>query len=143
MADGLTHLFFDDEEIAISRIRKDYPNARIARQQDAHQRAAMSYFDIPTPPQPLRLALKGTPFQMQVWKALLGVAAGQRSTYKALAEQLGRGKAYRAVGTAVGRNPVAFIVPCHRILASDGGMGGYYWGLETKRELLDWEANRF
>lgn len=89
-----------------------------------------------------RLHLIGAPFQLQVWEALLRIAPGEVSTYGTLAAHLGRPRAARAVGTAVGRNPVAWLIPCHRVLRETGGLGGYHWGLPVKRAMLAWEGAR-
>lgn len=85
------------------------------------------------------LHLYGTDFQIEVWRALLDVPFGETSTYSDIAKAIDNSRALRAVGTAIGRNPVAILVPCHRILRSDGGIGGYYWGIEKKKILLEWE----
>ena len=85
------------------------------------------------------LLLVGTPFQGQVWKALLNLTPGSTSTYKNIAQSIGSPQAVRAVGTAIGRNPVSVHVPCHRVIRTDGGMGGYRWGLDVKQKLLDEE----
>jgi AraC family transcriptional regulator, regulatory protein of adaptative response / methylated-DNA-[protein]-cysteine methyltransferase len=89
-----------------------------------------------------RLALIGAPFQIKVWEALLRVPSGQVTTYGALASAIGAPKAARAVGTAVGRNPVSWLVPCHRALREGGALGGYHWGLDVKRAMLAWESAR-
>jgi len=86
------------------------------------------------------LALKGTDFQKQVWRALLDVPCGHTTTYGEVASRLGRPKAHRAVGAAVGANPVCLLIPCHRVLPASGGVGGYRWGADRKRALLDAEA---
>lgn len=139
---GITHMLLDEAEAAKARVQKTHPQAALVAQGDAHHGAALSYFSDPTRPQHIWLALKGTPFQLKVWQALLDVPLGQTSSYGALANAIGKPKAARAIGAAVGKNPVTFIVPCHRILAGDGSLGGYYWGLETKQAMLDWEAAR-
>jgi AraC family transcriptional regulator of adaptative response/methylated-DNA-[protein]-cysteine methyltransferase len=90
----------------------------------------------------LPLDLRGTPFQQQVWRALQEIPAGSTMTYAALARQIGSPRAVRAVGTACGQNPIAIAVPCHRVLRSDGSLGGYRWGLERKQALLDRERAR-
>ena len=87
----------------------------------------------------LHFHLMGTPFQLDVWKALLNIPFGGTTTYGALAAEIGRPKAFRAVGSAVGDNPIFFAVPCHRVLPASGGVGNYYWGPEIKKALLDWE----
>jgi AraC family transcriptional regulator of adaptative response/methylated-DNA-[protein]-cysteine methyltransferase len=90
----------------------------------------------------LPLHLLGTPWQIKVWEALLGIPEGRFSTYGAIARQLGNASASRAVGAAVGRNPISWLIPCHRVLASDGKLHGYHWGLERKRAMLALEAAR-
>lgn len=89
-----------------------------------------------------RLYLMGAPFQIKVWEALLRIPSGQVTTYSELARVTGHPQAVRAVGTAVGRNPVSFLIPCHRALRKSGGLGGYHWGLPVKRAMLAWEAAR-
>ena len=89
-----------------------------------------------------RLHLIGAPFQLKVWEALLQVPSGHVTTYSELAGAVGHPTAQRAVGTAVGRNPISFLVPCHRALRKSGGLGGYHWGLPVKRAILAWESAR-
>ena len=88
------------------------------------------------------LYLIGAPFQIKVWEALLRIPSGRVTTYSELAEAVGHPKAVRAVGTAVGRNPISLLIPCHRALRKSGGLGGYHWGLPVKRAILAWEAAR-
>ena len=88
------------------------------------------------------LYLIGAPFQIKVWEALLRIPTGHVTTYSDIASAIGNPAAVRAVGTAVGRNPISFLIPCHRALRKDGGLGGYHWGLGTKRSILAWEAAR-
>jgi len=87
-----------------------------------------------------RLHLIGAPFQIKVWEALLRIPSGQVTTYSEIARVIGRPTASRAVGTAVGRNPISWLIPCHRALRKSGGLGGYHWGLPVKRAMLAWEA---
>lgn len=87
-----------------------------------------------------RLHMIGAPFQIKVWEALLQVPSGHVTTYSEIAGAIGHPRAVRAVGTAVGRNPVSFLIPCHRALRKSGGLGGYHWGLPVKRAMLAWEA---
>lgn len=89
-----------------------------------------------------RLHLIGAPFQIKVWEALLAVPSGHVTTYGDIARAVGHPGAARAVGTAVGRNPIAWLIPCHRALRIGGGLGGYHWGLPVKRAMLAWEAAR-
>lgn len=88
------------------------------------------------------LYLIGAPFQIKVWEALLAIPSGHVTTYSDIAKAIGHPKAVRAVGTAVGRNPISLLIPCHRALRKSGGLGGYHWGLPVKRGILAWEAAR-
>ncbi|MBW6507007.1 MAG: bifunctional helix-turn-helix domain-containing protein/methylated-DNA--[protein]-cysteine S-methyltransferase [Rhodobacteraceae bacterium] len=88
------------------------------------------------------LHLIGAPFQIKVWEALLAIPSGQVTTYGDIAGAIGAPRAVRAVGTAVGRNPLAFVIPCHRALRKSGALGGYHWGLPVKRAMLAWESAR-
>jgi AraC family transcriptional regulator of adaptative response/methylated-DNA-[protein]-cysteine methyltransferase len=89
---------------------------------------------------PLKVVFIGTDFEIRVWETLLRIPLGRASTYSDIAIHLGKPKAARAVGAAVGRNPVSFVVPCHRVLGKSGGLCGYHWGLTRKRAILGWEA---
>ncbi len=92
--------------------------------------------------EPAPLYLIGAPFQIKVWEALLQVPTGHVTTYSEIAETIGSPKAVRAVGTAVGRNPISWLIPCHRALRKSGALGGYHWGLDRKRAMLAWETAR-
>ena len=89
-----------------------------------------------------QLHMIGAPFQIKVWEALLQIPSGQVTTYSEIAHAIGNPKAVRAVGTAVGRNPVSWLIPCHRALRKSGGLGGYHWGLPIKRAMLAFETAR-
>ena len=89
-----------------------------------------------------QLHLIGAPFQIKVWEALLSIPSGHVTTYSDIAQAIGNPRAVRAVGTAVGRNPVSWLIPCHRALRKSGGLGGYHWGLGVKRAMLAWEGAR-
>jgi len=88
------------------------------------------------------LYVRGTPFQVQVWRALLEIPAGEVSTYSEIATAIGRPTATRAVASAVGDNPIAWLIPCHRVIRKGGYLGGYRWGLPRKKVMLAWEASR-
>ena len=88
------------------------------------------------------LAPLGGPFQIKVWEALMAIPSGHVTTYSEIARRAGNPKAVRAVGTAVGRNPISWLIPCHRAMRRDGGLGGYHWGLPIKRAMMAWEAAR-
>ncbi len=89
-----------------------------------------------------KLHLMGAPFQIKVWEALLSIPSGHVTTYSEIAEAIGNPRAVRAVGTAVGKNPISWLIPCHRALRKSGGLGGYHWGLPVKRAMLAWESAR-
>jgi AraC family transcriptional regulator of adaptative response/methylated-DNA-[protein]-cysteine methyltransferase len=89
-----------------------------------------------------KLHLIGAPFQVKVWEALLEIPSGHVTTYSEIASAIGNPRAVRAVGTAVGRNPISWLIPCHRALRKSGGLGGYHWGLPVKRAMLAWESAR-
>jgi len=89
---------------------------------------------------PLRVVLIGTDFELRVWETLLGIPMGGAKTYSDIAAMLGKPSAARAVGAAVGKNPISFVVPCHRALGKSGDLTGYHWGLTRKRAILGWEA---
>ncbi|MDO7559266.1 MAG: methylated-DNA--[protein]-cysteine S-methyltransferase, partial [Paracoccaceae bacterium] len=91
---------------------------------------------------PTRLHVIGAPFQIKVWEALLNIPSGQVTNYSEIARKIGHPKAMRAVGTAVGRNPISWLIPCHRAMRKSGGLGGYHWGLPVKRAMLAYEAAR-
>ncbi|MFQ3183514.1 MAG: AraC family transcriptional regulator of adaptative response [Octadecabacter sp.] len=86
--------------------------------------------------------LIGAPFQLKVWEALLSIPSGHVTSYSEIAQSIGIPRAMRAVGTAVGRNPISWLIPCHRALRKSGALGGYHWGLPVKRALLAWESAR-
>jgi methylated-DNA-[protein]-cysteine S-methyltransferase len=115
--------------------RADEPFAEVRAQLSQYFDGDRQCFDVP-------LALTGTPFQRRVWQALQRIPYGETTTYAELARRVGRPSASRAVGLANGRNPVAVIVPCHRVIGSDGSLTGYGGGLERKRLLLELEAGR-
>ena len=94
------------------------------------------------PDRPLRIIMIGTDFEVRVWETLLGIPMGKCSTYSDIASKIGKPKASRAVGAAVGKNPMSFVVPCHRVLGRSGDITGYHWGLTRKRAMLGWEAGQ-
>ena len=92
--------------------------------------------------EPLRVVMIGTDFQVRVWQALLRIPMGTARSYSSLAQEIGKPAASRAVGAAVGANPVSFVIPCHRALGKSGALTGYHWGLTRKRAILGWEAGQ-
>jgi methylated-DNA-[protein]-cysteine S-methyltransferase len=134
--DGLRGLYLPDPRYAPPEIgrRADHPVLAAAREQlSAYFAGALERFDLP-------LAAEGTPFQLHVWEALRAIDYGETISYRELAERIGDPRAVRAVGLANGRNPLAIVVPCHRVIGADGSLVGYGGGLERKRWLLEHEA---
>jgi AraC family transcriptional regulator of adaptative response/methylated-DNA-[protein]-cysteine methyltransferase len=136
-------LFGYTEKAMLAELRDEFPAARIDRD-DAAGKAAFDALEAMLagrePPKSLRLDLRGTPFQIRVWTALQAIPAGETRSYQQIAQSLGAPKASRAVGSACGNNIIGVLVPCHRALRSDGGLGGYRWGLERKEKLLTGEG---
>lgn len=133
--------FLDDKgEHLEPSLERDWPSARLVRANRQAGRLADTIFSDETRGVPVHI--QGTNFQIQVWRALLRLPPGVCTTYGDLAKVIGRPGAGRAVGSAVGANPVAFLIPCHRVLRSDGGLGGYRWRPERKEAILAWEDAR-
>ena len=133
--------FSDDKQIAFSELEKRFPNAGFIHQMDDIQQIGLQFFTqdwrkIHT----IKLHLKGTDFQLKIWEALLKIPLGNLTTYGQIAEIIQNPKAARAVGTAIGSNPIAFLIPCHRVIQSSGVFGGYMWGTTRKTAILGWEA---
>ena len=141
---GVCGLAFGDEgeEAAmLADMQARWPKATYVAAPERTAKFARQIFQ-PKPDQDLRLHLLGTKWQIQVWQALLAIPDGKLSTYGAIAAHLGKETASRAVGAAVGRNPISWIVPCHRVLGSTGALTGYHWGVVRKRAMLAVEAAR-
>ncbi len=141
---GICYIAFeDDEHKALSDLRDKFPAALLKREMDLLQQNALQIFesDWTNLPQ-IKLHLKGTPFQLKVWESLLKIPMGKLCTYGKVASQIGAPKASRAVGTAIGSNPVAFLIPCHRVIQSSGVFGGYMWGSTRKTAIIGWEAGK-
>lgn len=126
-------------EDAMADLLGRWPNARFVEDPTALREQADAAFPA-SGEATAKLFLIGAPFQIKVWEALLHVPTGHVTTYSDIARVIGRPKAVRAVGTAVGRNPISWLIPCHRALRKSGGLGGYHWGLSVKRTMLAWEA---
>lgn len=144
---GLAGLAFADEADgmdAFEDMSSRWPNADYVEDREATASYAQRIFDPKRwdPREPLRIVLIGSDFQVRVWEALLRIPLGCAVTYSSIAERLGQPTASRAVGAAVGRNPISFVVPCHRALGKSGALTGYHWGLTRKRAMLGWEAGK-
>jgi len=139
---GICYMAFaDDETKTFAELKKLYPNAAYHQVVDMIQQNALYIFTKDwNKLNEIKLHVKGSGFQLKVWEALLKVPVGQLTTYGSLAAQLDKPLASRAVGTAVGDNPVAFIIPCHRVIQSTGAFGNYHWGSTRKTAMIGWEA---
>ena len=134
--------FADEESDALQQLQQTFPNAAFKQITDTLQQQALCIFMHHdwTHLHKIKLHLKATPFQLKVWETLLKIPIGGLSTYSAIAKQIHIPNATRAVGTAVGSNPVAFLIPCHRVIQSSGVLGGYHWGGTRKASIIGWEA---
>lgn len=144
---GVCHLQFlagTDAATAVAELRQSWPQADWREDPAATQpvcdRLVPPLYPVPQPP--LTLRVKGTNFQIQVWRSLLRLPLGGLVTYQDVANQIGRPTATRAVANAIGQNPVAYLIPCHRVIRASGALGGYRWGLSQKAALLGWEASQ-
>ncbi|MBW9117090.1 bifunctional helix-turn-helix domain-containing protein/methylated-DNA--[protein]-cysteine S-methyltransferase [Rhizobium cauense] len=139
---GLAFSDIGDESACLEDMTCRWPNANYVEDAEATAPYAVRIFEPGrwTGDQPLRVVLIGTDFQVQVWESLLKIPFGKAVTYSDIANDIGRPKAMRAVGAAVGANPISFVVPCHRALGKGGALTGYHWGLTRKRAMLGWEA---
>lgn len=138
---GICHLAFaDDKSDALIVLQKKFPNAGYSEATDSFQTDALNAFTNGTSADAIKLHLKGTTFQLKVWEALLNIPIGNLITYGGIAQMVNSPKASRAVGSAVGDNPVAFIIPCHRVIQSTGVMGNYHWGSSRKAAMIGWES---
>jgi AraC family transcriptional regulator of adaptative response/methylated-DNA-[protein]-cysteine methyltransferase len=142
---GLSGLALADagkERAALRDMRARWPKAKYVEDFAATASTARRIFDAALwrEDQPLRVVLIGTDFEVRVWEKLLSVPMGKLTTYSDLAARAGAPKAARAVGAAVGKNPICFVVPCHRVVGKSGELTGYHWGLTRKRAMLGWEA---
>jgi len=144
---GLAGLALADvgkERAALADMRSRWPKAKYIEDAAATAPLAKRIFDRAQwkPEQPLRVVLIGTDWEVRVWEALLRIPMGRLATYSAIAGKIRAPAAARAVGTAVGKNPLSFVVPCHRVVGKSGELTGYHWGLTRKRAMLGWEAGQ-
>lgn len=139
---GVCYMAFnDDEAIALNELKAKFPKATFQRKLDLMQQNSLFIFQNDWNKLPeIKLHLKGTDFQLKVWETLLKIPIGNLSTYGNIAEQIGNPNSSRAVGTAIGSNPVAFLIPCHRVIQSSGNIGGYMWGNTRKTAIIGWEG---
>lgn len=137
---GICFMSFD-EKGAFDQLREQFPNATITQQANVLQQKAVQVFTgDPDHLEEVKLHLKGTPFQLKVWNALLRIPSGNLSSYGKLAADFDQPSASRAVGSAIGKNPIAWLIPCHRVIQASGRFGGYRWGAHRKAAMIGWEA---
>jgi AraC family transcriptional regulator of adaptative response/methylated-DNA-[protein]-cysteine methyltransferase len=141
---GVCYMSFEDEvENALTNLKLKFPNAILQKKTDLLQQNALSIFKNDwSKLNEIKLHLKGTDFQLKIWETLLKIPMGKLSTYGNIAKQIGSPNASRAVGTAIGSNPVAFLIPCHRVIQSTGIIGEYHWSSTRKKIILGWEASQ-
>ena len=138
---GICYLAFGDTATTYKELVEMFPRANFIHQQQTIHLEAVAFMQNPANAlKPLQLHIKGTDFQLKVWDALLKIPLGNLTTYGNISNHLSNPNANRAVGTAVGSNPVSFIIPCHRVIRSSGELGGYHWGLDLKVAMIGWEA---
>jgi len=144
-ARGICKLSFIDQdkvELHIDDLQRRWPKASLRNQNSDRLKIIESLFTHQELKRPLSLHVTGTNFQVSVWRALLQIPAGALTSYTQIADAVDRPKAARAVGTAIGSNPVAFFIPCHRVLQQSGNIGGYLWGTTRKHAMHAWESAR-
>jgi AraC family transcriptional regulator of adaptative response/methylated-DNA-[protein]-cysteine methyltransferase len=141
-AKGICYMAFEeDEQQALNDLNKQFPRATFRQMTDTIQQNALYIFTHDwSKLSQVKLHLKGTDFQLKVWESLLKIPMGELSTYGKIAQGIKNPNASRAVGTAIGSNPVAFLIPCHRVIQSTGTFGGYMWGPTRKTAIIGWEA---
>lgn len=139
---GICHMAFaDDKKNSLDELKAKFPSAKFTKNTDHLQANAVSIFQQDwSKPNKIKLHLKGTEFQLKVWNTLLKIPTGTLTTYGNIAEEINNPNASRAVGSAVGENPVAFLIPCHRVIKSTGVIGQYHWGNTRKTAMIGWEA---
>ncbi|MBM6551724.1 methylated-DNA--[protein]-cysteine S-methyltransferase [Marinomonas ostreistagni] len=135
--------FVDDPKSALIALQQRYPQSQLKQQITSYQEAAATLLVNPNGDlQQLKLHLIGTPFQLNVWQALLNIPFAQVATYGKIAQSIANPSAARAVGTAIGNNPIAYLIPCHRVIRQSGQFGDYRWGRTRKQAILGWESAR-
>jgi AraC family transcriptional regulator of adaptative response/methylated-DNA-[protein]-cysteine methyltransferase len=139
---GICYMAFaDDRDGAFNQLQGQFPNAQYTQMVDVAQQDALFIFKKDwSQLSNIKLHLKGTNFQLKVWETLLNIPMGELSTYSSVAKAIHQPGASRAVGSAVGDNPVAFLIPCHRVIKSTGEIGQYHWGATRKTAMIGWEA---
>jgi len=143
-AKGVCHLAFEEDYLlALKNFKMKFPNAKFYEQVNEIQKNALQIFQSDwTKLQEIKLHLKGTEFQLKAWESLLKIPFGKLSTYRVIAESISNPNASRAIGTAIGNNPIAYLIPCHRVIQSTGKFDGYHWGTTRKTAIIGWEQSK-
>ena len=141
---GICHISFaDTEEQGLKYLHKQFPNAKYKQMTDLIQQNILYIFTHDwSKLHEIKLHIKGTEFQLKVWESLLKIPEGRLASYGHIAKQINNPSAFRAVGTAIGDNPVAYLIPCHRVIQSSGEFGNYHWGNNRKTAMIGWEASK-
>lgn len=139
---GICYLsFLDEKDEGLSELKSIFPKADIKENKNEKHDQVIGFFEQPNQSiEKIKLHLKGTPFQLKVWESLLKIPSGNLTTYGQIAEQIQQRSASRAVGTAIGSNLVAYLIPCHRVIQNSGALSGYKWQVNRKRALIAWES---
>ena len=135
--------FFDDNALeVINELKSTWHAASFREQTDTFQESVIRFFNTGSSAEEFKLHMKGTPFQLKVWEALLKIPQGELCSYQNIAQYIQQPNASRAVGTAIGSNPIAYIIPCHRVIKKIGIIGEYRWGSVRKKAMIGWEASK-
>ena len=139
---GVCFVAFGKEDTIFEELKDRYSKAKLLKLNSKMHDKVLEYTENVNLEIDIPFHIKGSNFQIQVWNELIKIPVGETCNYKYIAEKLSNPKAIRAVGTAVGRNPISLLIPCHRVIRSDGLLGGYHWGLDLKEKMLKWESNQ-
>lgn len=141
---GICHLtFIKNESEGLTQLKSVFPNANYINTKNAMHENALLIFSMDwSKLKQIKLHLKGTDFQLKVWEALLKIPMGALTSYGHIAASIQKPSASRAVGTAIGSNPIAFLIPCHRVIQASGNLGGYMWGITRKTAMIGWESSK-
>jgi AraC family transcriptional regulator of adaptative response/methylated-DNA-[protein]-cysteine methyltransferase len=139
---GICHIsFIASSDNPLEKLKLDFPNAHFVKEINENHHEILSFFNQDwTKTTRIKLHLKGTNFQLKVWEALLKIPKGELTSYGDIAHFIDSPKSSRAVGTAIGKNPIAFLIPCHRVIRSSGVIGEYRWGANRKKAMIAWEG---
>jgi AraC family transcriptional regulator of adaptative response/methylated-DNA-[protein]-cysteine methyltransferase len=131
-----------DRESVLNEFANKWRNAGLVENPETTREAASVMFDLGNVDRKFHLLVKGTPFQVKVWEALLKIPSGMVTSYNSIARSIEHPKATRAVGTAIGSNPISYLIPCHRVIRNEGIIGNYHWGPERKTAMIGWEKSK-